>query len=69
MPTTSSGKDVPIATTVNPITKSENLNFLAITLAALINHSDPTNKMAEPIAKKNRGDKNRLDDISITHSH
>ena len=64
IPTTNSGKDVPIATTVNPITKSENLNFLAIALAALINHSDPTNQMAEPRAKKNK-----LDAISITHFH
>ena len=41
MPTISSGNEVPIETIVNPITRSEILNFFAISFAPSISHSEP----------------------------
>ncbi len=48
---TNSGKDVPNATTVSPITKEDSFNRFAKKTALLTNQSAPKNKNAPPIIR------------------
>ena len=48
---TNSGKEVPNATTVNPITKEDSFNRFAKKTALLTNQSAPKNKNTPPIIR------------------
>ena len=61
IPTNNSGSDVPNAISDNPITASETLYFLAISIAELTNKSEPKTKKIIPNTIN-------INEIIITHS-